>query len=478
MLRSNLFPTVVPWIGSLTNGTDLMIRPLSGTPLGRLVDSGLSMEAIDSTAEATAESVQQCLQECAEKVTGGEFGQHGVVLKEVTTQFTQAMQSIVRRANTDILPLIGNCIEAANTAINDVREDFIAPVRVKPVKADELLRSPELELVLKGFTERAEFNQSAAEVVYSYLVDLDKEQLKQLMLTNDPKLDGIVASKVDAEESNWTLFATDELRTLTSTPNQRHQTMMSPVKALTFLACSGILAGNLGDPSLELRKAALATMRFAEFGLRLQIDDAVKYIEDGVLLLGWDHDNYYVEERNYRNWLNQGGSIEAVMGYAGLCSRTRQRPSDADLRSQKPEQLMAEYERFLNTNKLTQGSLQSRAATTAVAAAIKAELERLKIEGRQTALADIMKRRPFTADKQLDAYACDVVMEVFELEQTQVGRFIRTKIEVSRALPDAEPKDITAAAVMRLLAWALATQIEQDECNEKRSNTVTLSSYY
>lgn len=317
--------------------------PKPGTPLAVLVGTlgGFNDDGTD----------RQIIQQ-SQNTTSVE-GNHTMVTKQISGTSSKIIGNIINNARNVITPIIRDVIrdveERRESELDDAihKAGAIVQIEMNPLFVDDSFQS-----LIANYTTNVNTDSSIYSVIDKIKNYFTTAEIDDLMVTGSSLLDGRVKSFTDEIDQVW--FYDLE------TPSSNKVS----VNIKLFMILNGILTGRsdkadsiTNDTSDEYK---LQTIK-ADVGSSINkyINNLTKTIDNGDIVAGgnlipkYPNDGVFVIGKNYRTWVNDGGSPEAVLGY-NIVSENRYSAILAAKMKDNPGEMTKHYEAHLNNVRITQ----------------------------------------------------------------------------------------------------------------------------
>lgn len=450
------------------NFDNIALMPLQTTPLYRLTKCCVTGREMD------ADEIADSIQHLSSRSTDNVFLAHTAIMEGVKSEVLASIKATLKTANTAISPIIEDILGSVQKELDILSDNFGSDISIAQIRPDALLLTQGLSILLPR-PDVLNVSAPASFKAFDEFTDaLSDEELAQLLRTG---LEDVDSALVPHLKEPYAL-------THESKGNNPLDKYTNCCYAIRGLICVGLQNGNLGSKSLP-GNVVRENLLYATSRLAQQMDTLLTYKERGRLVISIQDNTVNLDAGGYRAFLKAGGTIESIMGYGHEVSSLSGGISSHELEKlskdliERPEEYVKIYARSLRTKRAAAHVQQARVVSKTVQSSL---FDLLKERGVKTSDIDLNSwflDNPYTTNQELDGYVLNAVLDTLKLEGTQVGRFIRYKREYAKTQPDASAKDITATALMRILAEAIATQITYSAIpSDTRPVTVNLSSFY
>lgn len=478
MITESSIRAILPAVRGYSSTRCISAKP--GTPVD-ILNGTLSFTS-DETVEMDAGIIADKIRAASKRVDGNGIELHSVELGAIAREISNRLAATVQNARNVVMPIVRELSGEVKQARAEILGGRCGDDTIIIVDVSQAYASGFLESMLKRHSTVGQSDMPLGEVTAQQLTtDMTSERFKEIIATGNTQLDEDVKGLLELPMPGFTgtyLKETINDASFISTNITPSASSWSPMidhrALLAYLFLLGTRNGRNSSVDMDTSLTTQVNQALNYYGNRLfrQISEIHGAISTGTLLASsWSGEDGQVRVfgPTYRQWLEDGGSPEALLGRLYMSShvgRLELRMSGDDISGEgQLAALCKRYERRRNTQ-MAEGRVAVAGETNRLIRNGLVRQARSIItndEDRPDIINRINKRmdeRPFTERDDLDLYIMRLVCIVADGDRYDSELLITTMQSVMA--DNAELSTTTAAtlAATRILGKWLASQLE------------------
>lgn len=478
MITESAIRAILPAVRGYAGERFITAKP--GTPLDIL--NGTLCYTSNDQVQLDPGVVADKIREASVRVTPGGVESHSVELGSIARHVSDKLAATVNNARNVVMPVVRELTHEVEKVRAEILGGRAGDDEIIIVDVSNAYASGFLENIIKRHSVvTANDRPLPPSVAKPLMADMTSERFKEIIATGNVALDDDVLGLLELPQPGFTgtylKEAIESPRFITENiiiANRSWSPMIDHQALLAYLFLLGTRNGRNTTVDLDSTMSAQVNQALNYYGNRLhrQLAEVHSAINSGLLLASsWSNDDGVVRVfgPTYRQWLEEGGSPEALLGRLYMSNnvgRLELRTSGDDMTGEgQLAALVKQYDRRRNTqiaqgrltatnetNRVIRQSLVRHARTT-----IGDETQRIEMIGR---INKRMDERPFTERDDLGLYIMRLVCIISDGDRYDSELFITTMQGVMADNDELTPSAGATLAATRILGKWLASQIE------------------